>query len=108
MRSIAVGGVAKVISLNYMDAKLKDPQKPSGPVVLKSGYKIWVDRGLCIGAATCIAVSPKTYVLDQEAKAIILESADEDTIKNIIESAKACPVAAIIIEDEKGNRVFPK
>jgi len=91
-----------------MDAKLKDPQKPSGPVVLKSGYKVWVDRGLCIGAATCIAVSPKTYVLDQEAKAVILESADEDTIENIIESAKACPVAAIIIEDEKGNRVFPK
>ena len=91
-----------------MDAKLKDPQKPSGPVVLKSGYKVWVDRGLCIGAATCIAVSPKTYVLDQEAKAVILESANEDTIENIIESAKACPVAAIIIEDEKGNRVFPK
>lgn len=88
--------------------KLKDPQNPSGPVVLKSGYKIWVDRGLCIGAATCIAVSPKTYVLDQEAKAVILDSADEDTIENIIESAKACPVAAIIIEDEKGNRVFPK
>ena len=91
-----------------MDPKLKDPQKPSGPVILKSGYKVWVDRGLCIGAATCIAVSPKTYVLDQEAKAVILESADEDTIENIIESAKACPVAAIIIEDEKGNRVFPK
>ena len=91
-----------------MDAKLKDPQKPSGPVVLKSGYKVWVDRSLCIGAATCIAVSPKTYVLDQEAKAVILESADEDTMENIIESAKPCPVAAIIIEDEKGNRVFPK
>lgn len=88
--------------------KLKDPQNPSGPVVLKSGYKIWVDRGLCIGAATCIAVSPKTYVLDKEAKAVILDTVDEDTIENIIESAKACPVAAIIIEDEKGNRIFPK
>ncbi|MEK7597400.1 MAG: ferredoxin [Patescibacteria group bacterium] len=91
-----------------MEPKLKDPQKPSGPVVLKSGYKIWVERGLCIGAATCIAVSPKVYVLDKEAKAIILDSADEDTIENIIESAKACPVAAIIIEDAQGNRIFPK
>jgi len=63
---------------------------------------------LCIGAATCIAVAPKAYVLDEEAKAVILESADEDTIENIIESAKACPVAAIIIEDAQGNRVFPK
>ncbi len=88
--------------------KLKDEKNPSGPVILKSGYKIWVERDLCIGAATCIAVSPKVYVLDKEAKAIILDSADEDTIENIIESAKACPVAAIIIEDAQGNRVFPK
>lgn len=91
-----------------MDPKLKDSQKPSGPITLKSGYKIWVERDLCIGAATCIAVSPKAYVLDKEAKAVILDTIDEDTIENIIESAKACPVAAIIIEDEKGNRVFPK
>ena len=91
-----------------MDPKLKDQKNPSGPIVLKSGYKVWVDRGLCIGAATCIAVSPKVYALDKEAKAVILDSADEDTIENIIESAKSCPVAAIIIEDEKGNRVFPK
>ena len=91
-----------------MDNKIKDEKNPSGPVTLKSGYKVWVDRGLCIGAATCIAVSPKAYVLDKEAKAIILDTIDEDTIENIIESAKACPVAAIIIEDAQGNRIFPK
>lgn len=91
-----------------MDPKVKDAANPSGPVILKSGYKVWVDRNLCIGAATCIAVSPKVYVLDKEAKAVILDTADEDTIENIIESAKACPVAAIIIEDAQGNRVFPK
>jgi len=91
-----------------MDPKLKDSKNPSGPVTLKSGHKVWVDRNLCIGAATCIAVSPKAYILDAEAKAIILDSVDEDTIENIIESAKACPVAAIIIEDSQGNRIFPK
>lgn len=87
--------------------KLLDPTKPSGPVVIKK-YKVWVDRDLCIGAATCIAVAPKTFILDDEAKAIILESANEEEINTIIDSAKACPVAAIIIEDEKGNKVFPK
>jgi len=87
--------------------KVKDAKNPSGPVKVKN-YKIWVDRNLCIGAATCIAVSPKAFALDSEAKAVILETADEDTIENIIEGAKACPVAAIFIEDEKGNRVFPK
>lgn len=89
------------------DQKLLDPTKPSGPVKVRK-LKAWVDRDLCIGAATCIAVAPKTFVLDSEAKAIFLDTTIEDTDENIIEAAKACPVAAIIIEDENGNRIFPK
>lgn len=87
---------------------LLDPKKPSGPVKVKKTYTVWVDRNLCIGAATCIAVSSKTFALDNEAKAVILKTANEEEIENIIEAAKACPVAAIFIEDEKGNRIFPK
>lgn len=86
---------------------LKDPKNPSGPVIIK-GMKVKVDRDLCIGAATCIAVATKAFNLDTEAKAIILDSADEETKEAIIEAAKSCPTAAIIIEDEKGNRIFPK
>jgi len=89
------------------DQKLLDPTKPSGPVKVRK-LKAWVDRDLCIGAATCIAVAPKTFVLDSEAKAIFLDTTITDTDENIIEAAKACPVAAIIIEDENGNRIFPK
>ncbi|PIP64753.1 hypothetical protein COW96_00805 [Candidatus Roizmanbacteria bacterium CG22_combo_CG10-13_8_21_14_all_33_16] len=87
--------------------KLLDSTKPSGPVKIRK-LKVWVDRDLCIGAATCIAVAPKTFVLDSEAKAIFIDTTVEDTDENIIEAAKACPVAAIIIEDENGNRIFPK
>ncbi len=87
--------------------KLKDPKKPSGPVKINN-LRVWIDRNLCIGAATCIAVAPKTYALDAESKAIILDTCDSETKDTLIESAKACPVAAIIIEDEKGNRIFPK
>ena len=89
------------------DQKLLDPTKPSGPVKVGK-LKAWVDRDLCIGAATCIAVAPKTFILDSDAKAIFLDTTRSDTSENIIEAAKACPVAAIIIEDENGNRVFPK
>lgn len=89
------------------NTKPLDPKNPSGPVTVHK-YKVWVDRNLCIGAATCIAVAPKTFQLDSEAKAVILETADQDTIETIIDGAKSCPVAAVIIEDEQGNRVFPK
>ncbi len=85
-----------------------DKGKPYGPVKVKGAYKVWVDPNLCIGAATCVAVSPKGFALDTQAKAVVLRSVDEDTIENIIEAARACPVAAIFIEDDKGNRIFPK
>lgn len=87
-------------------AQLIDPKNPSGPVKINT-LKVTVDRNLCIGAATCIAVAPKTFILDSEAKAIILKTAIEETDQTIIDSAKACPVAAIIIEDEKGQKIFP-
>ncbi|MGB9883530.1 MAG: ferredoxin [Microgenomates group bacterium] len=91
-----------------MDYQLKDEKNPSGPVVAKGKYKVWVDRNICIGAATCVAVSPKSFQMDNEAKAVIVRTIDEEELENIIEAAKACPVAAIFIEDEKGNRIFPK
>ncbi len=89
------------------DYKLKDPQQPSGPVAVRT-LKLRVDRDLCIGAATCIAIAPQTFMLDSEAKAIIIDTAELDTDEIIIDSAKGCPVAAIIIEDEHGNKIFPK
>jgi ferredoxin len=79
---------------------------PLGPKKIH-GYTVAVDRDLCIGAASCIAVAPKTFALDNEAKAIFLPTAEEDSIETIIDSAKACPVAAIIITDGNGKQVFP-
>jgi ferredoxin len=84
-----------------------DSQHPSGPVPVKT-LKITVDRNLCIGAATCVAIAAKTFILDEEGKAIILKSANEEEKQTIIDAAKACPVAAIIIEDENGKRIFPQ
>lgn len=72
-------------------------------------YKVKVDRDLCIGAASCVAVAPKAYELDNEGKAVILKkdgtkTSDyveykdiDDTEENILNSAKSCPVNAIII-----------
>ncbi len=88
------------------DHKLLDPQNPSGPVTVRN-WKIHVDRDLCIGAATCIAIAPKTFVLDSEAKAVFLDTSAEDTDDTILDAAKGCPVAAIIITDHNGNKVFP-
>lgn len=79
---------------------------PSGPKKVGK-WTIVVDRDLCIGAASCVAVAPKTYALDNEAKAVFLPTAEEDSPETQLDAAKACPVAAIIIQDETGKQVFP-
>ncbi len=81
--------------------------------------KVKVDRELCIGAASCIAVAPNTFELDSEGKAVIKKKdgsmtsdyvnysdiADEEG--NILNAAKSCPVNAIIIVevDETGKEI---
>lgn len=85
----------------------QDPQKPSGPVSVRN-WKVRVDRDLCIGAATCVAIAAKTFALDQQSKAVILNSAGEEDDNTILDAARGCPVAAIIIEDANGNKIFPK
>ncbi|HUD20263.1 MAG TPA: ferredoxin [Patescibacteria group bacterium] len=66
-----------------------------------------IDQSLCIGAATCIAIAPKAWALDDEAKAIILDTVEEETDEALLEAAKGCPVMAIIITDEHGKQIFP-
>lgn len=73
----------------------------------KSGSTVIVDQDLCIGAATCVAVAPTVFQLNEEGKAYILDadSVDEQTM---LQAAKSCPVNAIIIKDKDGNIVWPK
>ncbi|GIW63058.1 MAG: hypothetical protein KatS3mg090_0884 [Patescibacteria group bacterium] len=92
---------------NYV---LFDNNNPSGPVTINKGdkkYKVWVDRDLCIGAGTCVAVAVKTFALDSEMKAVVINTAEEENFDTIVEAARACPVTAIFIEDDQGNKIFP-
>jgi len=90
-----------------MDNTLKDAQNPSGPVSVNS-MKITIDRDLCIGAATCLAIAPEVFVLDNEAKAVILSTADNADDATILDAARGCPTAAITLEDKDGQKVYPK
>lgn len=69
--------------------------------------KIVIDRDLCIGAASCIAVAADTYKLDEENKVVVTDSnsIDDDTL---LMSAQSCPTKAIIIFDKAGKQIFPE
>lgn len=68
--------------------------------------KIVIDRNLCIGAASCVAIAPGVFELDSENKAVVYSDtgADDDTI---LLAAQSCPTRAIILFDEEGNQIYP-
>lgn len=68
--------------------------------------KIVIDRELCISAASCLAVAPGVYELDDENIAVVTDpnSVDDETL---IASAQSCPTKAILLFDKEGNQVYP-
>jgi len=69
--------------------------------------KIVIDRDLCIGAASCLAVAGTTYELDGENKAVVT-AADIADDATLMMSAESCPTKAILLFDKAGKQVFPK
>jgi len=69
-------------------------------------YIIKIDRDLCIGAASCVALASQTFELDAEGKAVVKNQVT-DSDDSILAAAKSCPTSAIILE-EMGQRVYPE
>lgn len=72
---------------------------------LKIG-RIEIDYDLCIGAASCVAVAPDVFDLDEKNKAILIDPKGADN-EAILLAAQSCPTQAIRLYDEKGKRIFP-
>lgn len=87
-------------------------------------YKyIKIERDLCIGAASCIAVYPEIFELDEDNIAVIkrkdgslvsdqtaidlLDVSEVDDDK-LLMAAQSCPTAAIFLYDETGLQVYPE
>jgi ferredoxin len=88
-------------------ADVKNPNTPHSAVTA-SGWTVEVDAAVCIGASPCVGVAPKTFELNDEGKAVILRTIDEDDVENIINAARSCPVSAIKVMNPAGEVVFPE
>lgn len=100
-----------------MEEQKKSDQQPthSGSAPDKSAQsapqgsnmtKIHVDRELCIGASSCVAIAPGVFQLDSEGKAYVVaaDGADEESIRL---AAESCPVKAILLHDKDDKQIFP-
>lgn len=69
-------------------------------------YKVTVIRSKCIGAASCVAIAPKVFGLDDKNLAFVISEDELDDMKLL--AAQSCPTAAITVTDiETGQLVWP-
>jgi ferredoxin len=70
-------------------------------------YKVAVIRDKCISAASCVAIAPKVFQLDEEAIATVISQDGHDDETKLL-AAQSCPTAAITVTDtETGEQVWP-
>ncbi len=63
------------------------------------GFRVEVDRELCMGSGLCTTYAPGTFSQDQHAK-VILADPPGDTIDAVRTAAEACPMSAIHVETD--------
>lgn len=85
-------------------------QSPNGTVVQSQQvgkYTVRVINDKCIGAASCIAIAPKLYELNEQNIAVVISQ--DDTDDNKLLSAQSCPTSAIeVVDNSTGEIVWPK
>lgn len=73
-----------------------------------SKYRIELDRDVCIGAASCIALAGKTFALDATNKVVFVDG-DWDSDELLLAAAQSCPVFAIkVFDNATGQQIFPE
>lgn len=80
-----------------------------------------VDLDLCIGAASCVTITPEVFQLNDENKAIVLDPQKAQEVgvyervievsdvmfQSVVMSAESCPTRAIFLYDEEGAQIYP-
>ncbi len=64
-------------------------------------WTIEVDRETCIGSGVCLVYAAGTFVHDDEAKAVVIDSPTDD-LESIQNAVQGCPTRALrLIVDQK-------
>jgi ferredoxin len=81
-------------------------------------FTVVLDREKCIGAAACVAAAPKLWKLGKDDKTNLIDGAknedntvqtceiDEKDLSAHLDAAQSCPVNAIHIKKENGEKLI--
>lgn len=92
----------QAIDMDNLPEDISEKIKKGGKI-----RRIIVDREACIGAQSCVVVAPGVFQMDDDNLAYVTDpdSTDDDTI---LLAAQSCPVLAVHLYDEEGNKIFPE
>lgn len=80
---------------------------PDELVKVIGDYKVRLYRPKCIGAASCVAISPDVLALDEKMLVEFVNSENPSSAELLL-AAQSCPTAAIEITDVKsGQKLWP-
>lgn len=69
--------------------------------------KVIVNQDECIGCGSCQAMNEKLFKLNDELKSMYI-GGEGVTVEEVLEVAKVCPVMAIEVYDDAGNKLYPQ
>jgi len=72
-----------------------------------SGQTVRIDRTLCIGSGNCTNIAPEIYVIREDNIVDFQDETPDSEQGRLEEAAALCPVDALIVEDEDGERIVP-
>jgi ferredoxin len=84
------------------------PPTPGAVQTVQIGkYRVEVINDKCIGAASCVAIAPQVFQLNEDNIAhVISQDGNDDDTKLL--AAQSCPTAAIVVTDTTtGQKVWP-
>ncbi|MFZ5392389.1 MAG: ferredoxin [Patescibacteria group bacterium] len=70
--------------------------------------KLIINKEICVGCGSCAQAFPDVFKLGEDGKSEVVGEVSKKTEEELVEMASYCPVEAIEVFDEAGNKIFPK
>lgn len=71
------------------------------------GYRVVIDRSLCVGFGDCVQAGPEIFDLDGDNVATFVESPRPTGAEQVLAACRACPVDALSVWDRNGRLLLP-
>lgn len=70
------------------------------------GWRVVIDRGLCVGFGDCITEAPEAFEFDAEQIVVFLHPERVDP-QQLLRACESCPVDALSVLDATGTLLVP-